>query len=75
MSETIQWEYRIEVIGSAWRSTKPEHAEDFLNELGQSGWEVINLHQPENSNKIWITAKRPLTITTRRRRSLPGAEW
>jgi hypothetical protein len=75
MSEQTQWEYRIDVVGSAWRSSKPEDVETYLNELGMEGWEVINLHQPENSNKVWITIKRLLTTSERRRRSRPGVEW
>jgi len=71
MIENTQWEYRIDVVGSAWRGTKPETIEEYLNELGIEGWEVINLHQPENSNKIWVTIKRPLTTATRRQRSRP----
>ena len=75
MSENTQWEYRIEVIGSALRSTKPEQAEGILNELGLDGWEVVSLHQPTNSNKVWITVKRPVTTGTRRRRSRPDEAW
>ncbi len=75
MAEVLPWEYRIEVFGSAWRSSKPEDVAAFLNELGAEGWEVINLHQPENSTKIWVTLKRPQPPAARRRRRLPGDEW
>ena len=75
MAEQTKWEYRITEVGSFWKGTKPEDIEDYLNQLGDEGWEVINLHHPENSNKVWVTIKRPLTTTTRRHRSLPGEEW
>ena len=75
MIEKLQWEYRIDVVGSAWRSPKPENIEDYLNELGEEGWEVVNIHQPHNSNKVWITIKRPLTTDTRRQRSRPENQW
>jgi hypothetical protein len=75
MSRNIQWEYHIEVIGSAFRSPKPEEMEAFLNQIGEEGWEVINLHHPNNSNKVWVTMKRPLTIDIRRRRTRPDWDW
>jgi len=64
-----QWEYCIEVFGSVWKSPKPEETQAFLNELGLQGWEIINLHHPENSNKVWVTAKRPISETDRRRQN------
>jgi hypothetical protein len=69
MSSNVQWEYRIEVIGSVWRSLKPEETQAYLNDLGAQGWEIINLHHPHNSNKAWITAKRPISETDRRRQN------
>jgi hypothetical protein len=75
MSDNVQWEYHIEVIGSAFRSPKPETIEDFINQVGEEGWEVVNLHQPHNGNKVWVTLKRPLTLDTRRRRSRPESDW
>lgn len=75
MSRNIQWEYHIEVIGSVFRSPKPEEMEAFLNQIGEEGWEVINLHHPNNSNKVWVTMKRPLTIDIRRRRTRPDWDW
>jgi hypothetical protein len=49
--------------------------EAFLNQIGEEGWEVINLHHPNNSNKVWVTMKRPLTIDIRRRRTRPDWDW
>ena len=76
MPENVQWEYHIEVLGSAIRSIKPEATESALNEFGEMGWEVINLHHPQNSNKVWVTMKRPLTASTRRRWNRPDeSSW
>jgi hypothetical protein len=75
MTKLIQWEYRIDEVGSFWKNTKPEDVEDYLNQLGEEGWEVVNLHSPQNSNKLWVTIKRPLTPTARRERSRSDFEW
>jgi len=75
MTEKYQWEYHIEVLGSFWKSLKPEVVEAALNEFGEMGWEVINLHHPQNSNKVWVTMKRQLSVSTRRRRSRPDEAW
>ena len=48
---------------------------EYLNELGEEGWEVVSLHQPHSSNKVWVTIKRPLTTSTRRLRSRPEQQW
>jgi hypothetical protein len=74
MTET-QWEYIVQELGSVFRGVKPEEAEAIMNELGEAGWEIIHIRQPQSSNKLWITAKRPLTTRSRRRRSLPGERW
>ncbi len=74
MTETIQWEYRIETIGSALRGAKDEEIEAALNELGEAGWDVISAHPPTtNSSKVRVVAKRPLTTATRRQRSRVGS--
>jgi hypothetical protein len=75
MSANIQWEYLVENVGSFWRSPNPGELQTYLNELGIEGWELVNLHHVQNSNKVWITLKRQLTTATRRRRSLPGDRW
>ena len=80
MAETIQrsspgssagWEYRVQTIGSIF-GTKDENIEAILNEWGEDGWEAINVYTPEGSGKVTMVAKRPLTQTTRRLRSMPG---
>lgn len=71
MAEEIKlWEYRVLTIGSMF-GTKDENIEATLNEWGEQGWEAINVYTPENSGKVTIVAKRPLTRTARRQRSMP----
>lgn len=65
-----QWEYRFETLGSAFTRPRDEQIEDLLNEWGEEGWELVNFSV--ESNKIFLLARRPLTQTTRRQRSLPG---
>ena len=71
MSETIQWEYRVLTIGSAF-GTKDEMIEATLNKWGLEGWEAIHVYTPSQSGKVTIVAKRPLTTSTRRRSTWPG---
>ena len=71
MAEEIkQWEYRVQTIGSAF-GTKDENIEATLNEWGDEGWEAINVYTPSGSGKVTIVAKRPLSSTARRFRSMP----
>jgi hypothetical protein len=70
MAETIQWEYRVQTIGSMF-GTKDENIQDTLNEWGEDGWEAINVYTPEGSGKVTMVAKRPLTERARRQRSMP----
>jgi hypothetical protein len=69
--EYKQWEYRVQTIGSLF-GTKDELIQSTLDEWGEEGWEAINVFTPENSGKITIIAKRPLTERARRMRSMPG---
>jgi hypothetical protein len=72
MAEEIkQWEYRVQTIGSFWLGVKAHELEQLLNEWGEEGWEVVSTHILENANKINVIAKRPLSSTTRRFRSMP----
>lgn len=70
MAEKIQWEYRIEVLGSAFRGVKVEDLGACISQAGEDGWEVVSVHQPQNSNRLWVTMKRQLTSDTRRRSRL-----
>lgn len=73
MTELIQWEYRVRTFGSFWKAVRAEELEQLLNEWGEDGWEVVSTYTIENSNKINVIAKRPLTADVRRRRSMPGS--
>jgi hypothetical protein len=70
MADSTRWEYRYETVGSVWSRPKDEELEATLNEWGEEGWEVVNF--VVESNKLIFLARRPLTLTSRRRRSLPG---
>ena len=72
MAEEIkQWEYRVQTVGSFWIGVKADELEQLLNKWGEEGWEVVSTHILENRNKINVIAKRPLSSTTRRFRSMP----
>jgi hypothetical protein len=71
MTEEIkQWEYRVQTIGSAF-GTKDEDIEATLNEWGEEGWEAIHVYTPAGGGKVTIVAKRALTPSARRARSMP----
>jgi len=70
--QTLRWEYRVTTIGSRF-GTKNEQIETTLNEWGEEGWEAINVYTPSSSGKITIVAKRPLSVASRRWRSMPQA--
>jgi hypothetical protein len=65
-----QWEYRVVTIGSFF-GTKDEVMEGVLNEMGEEGWEAVNLFCQTNNPKITVVAKRPLDRSARRFRSMP----
>ena len=67
------WEYRVQAVGSML-GTKDENIAETLNDWGENGWEAINIYTPESSGKVTIVAKRRLTRTTRRGRSMPTTE-
>jgi len=72
MNDEIQkWEYRVQTVGAFWSGVKADELEGLLNEWGEEGWEVVSTHIIENVNKINVIAKRPLTRTARRIRSMP----
>ena len=72
MVEMMQWEYRAETVGSSLSTMKDEALETVLNAWGEQGWEVIAVFLLQNSNKMRLIAKRPLSLTTRRRRNWPS---
>ncbi len=69
--ENKQCEYQVLTIGSIF-GTKDENIEATLNQWGEEGWEAINVYTPYGSGKVTIVAKRPLTETARRLRSMPS---
>jgi hypothetical protein len=71
MAETNQWEYRVRTFGTFFRGVKDEDLEAILNEWGTEGWEVIGARGIENTSKVTLLAKRPLSASVRRRRSFP----
>ncbi len=71
MLEPVKWEYRAETVGSAF-GTKDEVIQATLNEWGEEGWEAVSVYTPSNSGKVTIVAKRPLSRSVRRERSMPA---
>ncbi len=69
-NELPKWEYRVQTVGGFWSGVKADELEQLLNEWGEEGWEIVSTHIIENVNKINVIAKRPLTQTTRRYRSM-----
>jgi len=70
MTEQIKWEYQVFSIGGAF-GTKDELLQAALNEMGEQGWDAVSVYTIGQSPKVTVVAKRPLTDTTRRRRSMP----
>jgi hypothetical protein len=71
MAEITQWEYRTQTFGTFFHGLKDEELIEILNEWGTEGWEVVSARGIENTSKVTILAKRPLTSSTRRRRTFP----
>ena len=69
-TEFQKWEYQVLTIGGIF-GTKDEAIEETLNAWGEEGWEVTHVYTPENSGKVTIVAKRPLTRAAIRQRSMP----
>ena len=72
IEEIKQWEYRVQTVGGFFRGVPASELEQLLNEWGEEGWEVVSTHILENANKINVIAKRPLTASHRRQRSIPS---
>jgi len=72
MTEQItKWEYRVETFGNIFKGPKDEALMEDLDIWGEDGWEVVNVLSRTNSEKITVIAKRPLTLGSLRRRSMP----
>ena len=70
--ESQKWEYRVQTVGAFWSGVKADELEQLLNDWGEEGWEVVSTHIIEHVNKINVIAKRPLSLSTRRFRSMPA---
>lgn len=71
MTENILWEYQVLTIRSVF-GTRDERIQATLNEWGEQGWEAVSVYTPSQSSRVTLVAKRPLSPTTRRRRTMPG---
>ncbi|HNT24754.1 MAG TPA: DUF4177 domain-containing protein [Anaerolineales bacterium] len=71
METLAKWEYRVVSFGGILSDAKNETIEDALNALGEEGWEVVSAVAMDNSNRVRLIAKRPLTRASRRERSMP----
>jgi len=67
MNDIVQWEYRVEKF-SNWKGVNPEQINEALNAWGEDGWEVIGFTGAADGS-LWVTAKRTLSLRTRRQRS------
>jgi hypothetical protein len=67
---SVQWEYRVLTVGNAFVGAKDEQIEGILNEWGMEGWEAVNVYAPTNSPKVTLVAKRQMSSSVRRARSM-----
>ncbi len=72
MDKELQWEYRVQSVGSPWTAAKDEDLENLLNEWGEEGWEIFHIYHIASSNKARVIAKRPLAQSVRRERTMPS---
>lgn len=70
--EQPTWEYRVEKIGSALRSPKPELLAEILNQAAAEGWEPLQLSPVSSANQMFVVLRRPVTRRSRRRATWPG---
>ena len=55
---TERWTYQVvELKASLWGILKAQEIQDKMNQLGQSGWELVSVFQ---SYKVTMFFKRPL---------------
>lgn len=55
---TERWTYQVvELKASGWGILKAQEIQDKLNQMGQSGWELVSVFQ---SYKVTLFFKRPL---------------
>jgi hypothetical protein len=69
------WEYRVEDFGGIIKGEpKREVFQDLLNAWGEEGWEIVSAVYSTATPRLRVIAKRPLTATVRRKRSMPSLE-
>ncbi len=71
MDTLINWEYRVISFGGFLTEAKDEVIAATLNALGEEGWEVVSAWAMDNTNRVRVIAKRPMTRYSRRERSMP----
>jgi len=71
MTDNLRWEYRVQTFGTFFTGTKDDELETALNDWGMDGWEVIFARSVENTSKVVLIAKRPLSASARRRHTFP----
>jgi hypothetical protein len=69
--QSVQWEYRVLTVGSIFGGAKDGQVEATLNEWGLEGWEAVNVYTSINSSRATLVAKRQMTASSRRLRSMP----
>ena len=74
MTETNQWEYRVQTIGGMF-GAKDQQLESLLNEWGLEGWEASQVYTSFQSNRVTIIARRQLSLEQRRRSSWPDQSF
>ena len=53
-----RWSYQVVELGSSfWGPPKPDQIQEKLNQMGQSGWELVNIVQ---GFKVTLVFKRPV---------------
>jgi hypothetical protein len=72
MDAQEKWEYHVEEVGSFWSGAKPEELQELLNAMGQDGWKLVSAVPIQNTNKIVLIARRPLTSRPARHSPWPA---
>lgn len=71
MAEAATWDYCVFTVGGVIREVKDDEFEALLNSLGEQGWEIISVTPLQNTNRLKVVGKRPLSATVRRHRTRP----
>lgn len=72
MEKHPRWEYRVQSVGSTFKTYKDEDVQEILDQWGLEGWELVAVHIFENTGKIRLYAKRSLNAPPPRGRTWPG---